>query len=193
LLKGLRATDANSDDVAIRFWGGYGIEGTYGISLLRIGGTWSAKAIRIEGPWGVPDSIQADVKAVRRYVNNRSRSTCTAVSRIGPKQNVMWSDVHISESPKTPEWGELWNQLQRHGILDVPPGRVEAGIPGTDGHTYVVEVVIGNEYRGSVIPASVFWLDDPSEYQMERAVLQQVIEIADLLQTQLDVPVMPPN
>lgn len=189
----MHAMNADSGDVAVRFWGGYGIDETRGISLRRIRSEWKAKAVRVERrKVEVPDSIRSDSTAVRQYVNDLSRNACTVVSRFGPGQNFVMDTVRVSEPPKTPDLDKLWKRLRSHGILRLPPDPEEAGVPVEDGHTYVVEVRTGNQYRSSVIPGIVLFMES-SRDEGEHSVLQQVKEIASLLQNQLGVQLSPPN
>ena len=148
----LRARPMGPGDVELRLWGGFGLGGTSGVVLRREAGRWSAWRAEF---WPCrlslsmsaydalstvpPDRYRAEV---RRRCGELVRDTL-------PPETVVLSDT-LALLPLPPgRAAAAWEGAVRAGVLRLPPAAPRGLMQ--DGHTYVVEVRRGGEYRASVI------------------------------------------
>ncbi|MGH9866981.1 MAG: hypothetical protein ACREAA_02295 [Candidatus Polarisedimenticolia bacterium] len=134
----------------LRFWGGFGLFGTRGLVLQRSpAGEWTARRAVVEGCAVVrPFSEQltpARIDSLRR----RARESCSPDSGGGGQViYAAWLSLYALELPPDPE--AVWRDLLSAGLLTLPP-RVERTWIMNDGHTFVLELRRGHEYRASEI------------------------------------------
>jgi hypothetical protein len=148
------------DDLEIRLWQGYGLGGTRGTILARSNGRWAAWEARVvrctfNVPIAVGDTLSAP--SVRRY-QALARRRCgerDAGMSEAPAGTYGWTmisddtlDLRPLQPPARPD--ETWDALVEAGLLRLPPSVPRPWIM-MDGHTYVLEVRRGTEYRASRI------------------------------------------
>jgi len=147
-------------DVEVRLWQGYGLGGTWGTVLRREAGHWRGWHARVVGcsyrvPIPVGDTLTPP--SIRRY-QGLAKVRCAernAGEAEAPPGTYGWSvistdTVGVVPLASTTALGEVWGDLVRAGVPTLPP-RVPRSWMRTDGHTYLVEVRRGGEYRASVI------------------------------------------
>jgi hypothetical protein len=140
-------------DLEVRFWGGYGLVGTSAVVLRRTGGVWQAWRAEVQPcpvrlPISIGDTITAPALApyreqARATCGDRSRDTLSAAA-------VFMADTVGLYPLDEGDYEAFWQELKSEGILELPP-KVRRSWMMLDGHTYVVEVRRGNDYRASVI------------------------------------------
>jgi hypothetical protein len=150
----LTATPMDAEDVELRFWQGYGLAGTWGLILRRRHGTWAGwraaiQRCRITVPIPVGDTLSP---AGREVYRQRARAVC--VDRARDSLSAGWvitaDTVALYPLSGVAEYEAFWQTLKSGGLLELPP-RVPRTWMMVDGHTFVIEVRRGGDYRGSVI------------------------------------------
>lgn len=159
-LGALVARPMGPDDVEVRLWEGYGLGGQWGVIMRREGGRWRAWHARIvrctySVPIPVGDTLSpASVARYRRLA--RARCGERDAGRAGaPPGTYGWIDIAddtVGLAPVTSgaPLASLWAEAVRAGVAELSP-RVPRTWMMLDGHTYVVELRRGDEYRASVI------------------------------------------
>ena len=149
----LRVEQFDSSDLELRFWGGFGIVGTFGLIVRRKDSVWSASFIEIRScgisiPLPIADTLSSEGWA---YYREQARNHCGDTepsqmpSRVAYVEVVVMSPLNIDGTLP-----QLWQDIVTSGLLTLPP-KVERDRIMLDGHTVVVEVRTGDEYRVSVI------------------------------------------
>jgi hypothetical protein len=140
-------------DVEVRFWGGYGLFGTTATVLRRTGDVWQAWRAEVQRcpvvlPISVGDTLSAPSLASYR---REARKTC------GDRRSDSLSAAAVFDADTvglyplaSAEYEAFWQELKQNGLLELPP-EVPRNWMMVDGHTYVVEVRRGSDYRASVI------------------------------------------
>ena len=150
----LTATPMDADDVELRFWQGYGLVGTWGLNLRRRQGVWAGwRAVIQRCPIMVPIPVGDTLSPAGREVyRQRARAVCGDRSR--DRLSAGWvidaDTVALYPLSRAAEYEAFWQALKAEGVLELPP-RVPRTWRMRDGHTYVIEVRRGGDYRGSVI------------------------------------------
>jgi hypothetical protein len=149
-----------ADDVEVRLWEGYGLGGSAGIVLRRSAGRWSLwEADMVRCMYRVPIAVGDTLTppSIRRYqaLARRRCAERNAGEADAPPGTYGWtvvSDDTVGLRPLRlrgrPE--ATWTALVEAGVLRLPPS-VRRAWTMLDGHTYVLEVRQGAEYRASVI------------------------------------------
>lgn len=156
----LTALSMQPEDIEVRFWEGYGLAGEWGVVLRRHGGrwrAWDARIVRCNYSVPIPVGDTLSPTSVAHY-QRLARARCAeqdAGEHDGPPGTNGWtliSDDTVALTPIAPRapLGALWSHAVHAGIAELPL-RVPRPWVMTDGHTYVVELRRGNEYRASVI------------------------------------------
>jgi hypothetical protein len=139
-------------DVELRFWGGYGLAGTYGLILQRRQGTWTALHGDLRScsdviPSSTWDTLTAE--GIER-IKSSLRANCARQGLQGSGHFVTAHALTLDTLPSGSDLTELWERLERGGLTSLP-----ASIPRKwvmmDGHTFVIEVRVATAYRASVI------------------------------------------
>jgi hypothetical protein len=159
-LGALAERPTRGDDLEVRLWQGYGYGGVWGAILRRSSGRWAGWAARVvhctfHVPISVGDTLSAP--SVRRY-QALARRRCgerNAGQSEAPPGTYGWTvisddtlDLRGLESPARLD--ETWDALVDAGLFRLPPSVPRSWVM-MDGHTYVLEVRRGAEYRASVI------------------------------------------
>ena len=140
-------------DVEVRFWGGYGLFGTSALVLRRTGDVWQAWRALVQGcpvvlPVPVGDTVSDSTLA---FYRREARKNCGhPQADTLPATMVFQADAVGLYPLASAGYEAYWQELKRNGLLELPP-RVPRKWFMTDGHTYVVEVRRGGDYRASVI------------------------------------------
>lgn len=136
-----------SADIELRVWAGYGVSGTSGVVLRRRNGVWSLRQTRFEQcviivPSAAGDTLSA--AAIERY-EALAFSSC----RQNPPGEGRWlpfTRVITSAMESSVGLARAWDTLVKAGIDSLPEFRPAArGM--RDGHTLVIELRRGSEYR----------------------------------------------
>ncbi|HEX8243900.1 MAG TPA: hypothetical protein VF541_10400 [Longimicrobium sp.] len=163
----LRAGTLAPDDVELRLWAGYGLEGTYGLVLRRRGGEWSGWKVRHREcraylPETVGDTLSDESR--RRY-RDQARRECAGAEADSTAEVAIVSVDSLEVIPVAPE-AELraaWDDAMAAGVATLPPTVPRPA--RLDGETFVVELRRGSDYRASVIE----YVDEP-ETEADRQV-----------------------
>lgn len=166
----LRTKPASADDIELRFWGGYGLVGTRGIILRRASGRWSASRVDVRRcevylPIPVGDTLS---ETSRLRYEAQARRECDKHEPPPPIEGgflVISSDTLdvIAVRPRG-KLDHIWQELTDAGIMTLPPF-VKRSWRMVDGHTYVTQLRIGQDYRASRIEDI-----EPPEAQADRSV-----------------------
>jgi hypothetical protein len=150
----LRWKDIRPGDIELRFWAGYGLVGTGAILLNRTGGQWTARRVRVRGCWlALPPSVADTMSlATRERYEAEARRRCDE-PRIDTLSvaSVLTSDTLVIETVATAaDLARVWEDIVAAGLLRLPTS-VHRSAMMFDGHSWVVEVRLGQEYRLSSI------------------------------------------
>ena len=152
-LHNLRTLSMGPDDVEVRFWQGFGLAGTWATVLRRRAGQWQAWRAQVQRCFAMLPPAVADTMSQRTRASYRrqARRACR-----DPRADTLAVALMLSADPVAlyplgaGDYEAFWQGLKAQGILELPPS-----VPRTwlmlDGHTYVVEVRRGGDYRASVI------------------------------------------
>jgi hypothetical protein len=149
----LRSAAFGSDELELRFWGGYGLVGTSGLIVRRRGGKWSAshvdmKRCSLTVPFHGSDSV-SDADAA--YYEQVAFDRCEEPDVSGTSGWWFTADRLIITPARTPsQMAALWDAAIREGLLLLPKEVPRAWVM-TDGHSFVIEVRSREEYRATVI------------------------------------------
>lgn len=174
----MRYKELGPDDIELRFWAGYGLVGTRGIFMLRKDREWRAwrvdvKRCAVSLPPSVADTLSETsenryLQQARRDCDARKRDTLSVAS-------VLSSDTLDAIPVSDSGLADVWTQLVTVGIATLPTS-VHRSQMMTDGHTYVVQLRMGQEYRVSRIEQ---WhvVETPADKAIQRinAILTQRI------------------
>ncbi len=139
------------DDREVRLWIGYGLFGTQGTILRRVGGKWTgwrAKVIRcnVVVPLAIADTLS---KAAEMAYEVQARTHCgeptASEGRVFEVDTLQLTGITPPDDIET-----LWLTAERRGLMTLPP-KIPRDWVMLDGTTYVLEVRKGREYRASVI------------------------------------------
>jgi len=148
----LKAAPLAPGAIEVRFWGGYGLGGTQGVILRRDGRRWTAhRAIVASCSLVVPFEVVLDSASLPRYRAEARRNCGVPTAKTGHVVRVDTVAVVPVDAPTHAELDRLWRDAVALGLLDLPPEVDRGNRISLDGHTYVVEVRRGAEYRASVI------------------------------------------
>jgi hypothetical protein len=140
-------------DVELRFWAGYGTEGTHGLILQRQGGAWTSYVATIEDCHVlVPPSRGQLTDAQLAAYEQQALKRCNR-RRLAVKEGYQIVTAHRLRLRPVRLEGDLdglWRELFSSGLADLPP-KVQRESIMLDGQTFVVEHRTGDEYRASVI------------------------------------------
>jgi hypothetical protein len=141
------------EDVEVRFWDGYGLTGTSGTVLRRVGGRWQAWRAEVQPcpvhlPIPVGDTIKPAALAVYREQARKNCGDHTG-DTLAAETVFMADTVGLYSLPEI-DYEAYWQELKRVGLLELPPNVPRTWIMA-DGFSYVVEVRRGGDYRASVI------------------------------------------
>ena len=149
----LRLRAMGPHDIELRLWGGYGLAGTYGTVLRRTDGRWSGwlaitHRCSVWLPLATGDTLSE--ASIRRY-QAQARGDCSnAPGDILPARVIYTDSLGIRSLPGDPDLETAWRDAVAAGVSTLP-GEVPRSWVRLDGHTYVVELRTGDEYRASVI------------------------------------------
>ena len=183
----LRTETLGDEDVELRLWGGYGLFGTRAVVLRRTDGNWEGFTVGIERYTAAEtDSLAAAVGALPPCVVGRMSDRCT-VEEVEYHGDAAAGTLYQLECLRVRRdnqfdetYAALWTDVVEAGALALPP-EVERDWMMLDGHSYVVEVRVGNEYRASSIEHT----------EPEGEADRQVQEIARLVSRVLGAQVYP--
>jgi hypothetical protein len=142
-----------ASDVEVRFWGGYGLFGTSAMVLRRTGDVWQAWRAEVQPcpvvlPMPVGDTVS---ERTLTYYRREARKTCGDRRSDTLSAAAMFRADTVGLYPlPSADYEAYWQELKQNGLAQLPP-EVHRGWMMLDGHTYVVEVRRGNDYRASVI------------------------------------------
>ncbi|MEQ9310652.1 MAG: hypothetical protein RLN90_14440 [Balneolaceae bacterium] len=138
----------------LRYWSGFGLFGNKGVIINRINDKWNAYSIDVRmcdvlsQKVGIPDSLKNLVIIDIQYtdqINCNIESDENIISEV----HQFTDSVFVSELQNDYNFDKLWKQLKREGILNLPI-EVERSYAMTDGHSYVIEIKIGEDYRAFI-------------------------------------------
>lgn len=136
--------------VELRLWSGFGLWGTNGLVLQRSErGIWSARRVVVETcSIVVPHSERLTAERIDSMAQIARRTCPPRSDSAGQIISVDTLAVFRIGLPRNPN--AVWRSLLDAGILTLP---VEVPRPGimTDGHTYILELRRGQDYRASKI------------------------------------------
>lgn len=149
-----------AQDVEVRLWQGYGLGGEWGTVLRREGGRWRgwyARVARCHYLVPIPVGDTLTPPSTARY-QRLARSNChdpNAGQADAPPGTNGWAVITVDTVAIVPlesvaSLPGLWADLVRAGVTGLPTHVPREWIM-LDGHSYVVEVRRGDEYRASVI------------------------------------------
>jgi hypothetical protein len=151
----LRYKTLEADDIELRFWGGYGLVGTSGIFLRRTGGQWSVWRVHVQRcaawlPRSVFDTLSEATE--KRYLEHARRNCAQRTPPDSLPEAVPVTIDTLDATPVSPraDVADVWKELVDAGIATLPTS-VHRSQVMTDGHTYVVQLRMGQEYRVSRI------------------------------------------
>lgn len=152
----LRTRRMAPQDLEVRLWSGYGLVGSSAIILRREGKRWRAWSADIEHcmlwiPTAMGDTLSKGSYArlnaeTRRFCNDSTKRYESGSSHV----LIRVDTVALIPMLAAHDYAALWRDLVEAGILTLPP-MVPRKWLMMDGHTYVLEVRQGPQYRASVI------------------------------------------
>ena len=154
--------------VELRLWSGFGLGGVRGLIVRRSSaGVWTA-ADAIAGACAVTITDSSELAPARlTALRARIRVRCP-VDSIKAGWLVRYDSIAVVARESSPTSDALWNELIAGGLEGLP-----ASIPRAwtmlDGHTWVLELRRGQDYRVSVIEA-VDQPEHPADVVMQRIV-----------------------
>ncbi len=172
----LRKSEFSAQDIELRLWGGYGIGGTRGIILRRSADLWSAFAAEVEGCYvTIPDSLQNDQSTWDAFQEQSSFADCPGefVAPAVPVDTVIVVPLALEATAPS-----LWSDLVAAGVLSLPP-QVDRDYLMIDGHTYVLEVRVGDTYRASSIEAVEPEVEADRQIQHVARLLRERLGVGD--------------
>src|SRR3954470_4589769 len=152
-LGNLRTRPMRPEDVEVRFWQGFGIAGTWGTVLRRRNDQWQAWRVVVQPcPVALPITVGDTIsEATLAQYRSQARKTCGRRWEDTLRAATVFLADTVGLYPlRLGSIEVFWQDLKSHGLLELPP-RVPRTWMMIDGHTYVVEVRRGSDYRGSVI------------------------------------------
>ena len=179
-----RLSEKNLTEVnlELRIWSGFGTRGDFGVILNRTNGDWKAYSIEIKPcevlshKNGVSDSLKSLVTIEKSYTDIIN---CNLEEGIVNEKWQFTDSLFVSELHKDYKFDKLWKQLKKEGILNLP-AEVERTSYGIDGHSYVLELKIGDIYHAYVAPFAL------PQYESDDQVRQIVKSVDDFLNTSID-------
>jgi hypothetical protein len=152
----LRDLRADSGDLELRVWGGFGLTTrTQAVVLRRVTGQWSAFLAQIMRceilvPKAVGDT--ASRATMQGYVAEARRQCGAILKDLGPGAHIITADSVLVERLTVPDSmiEGAWTAAVRAGVFQLP-GRVDRNRAMDDGFAYVVELRSGGDYRASAI------------------------------------------
>ena len=181
------------EDVVLRFWGGYGLDGTRGIIMQRIAGIWSARVMQVQTcsvkqPQRIAD---AGREARIEFLASLTMEDCRRDELPGPGSYVNVDTVIAGPSrtlipdlntDEPLDMASLWESLVDEGITRLPK-TVERAEFSVSSHAYVIELRTGTRLRATSI-------EHLSSGNLTRAD-KRVQQVAHLLQEAFGVSLMP--
>ena len=146
----LRKVTMRASDVELRFWAGFGLVGTSGLIVSRRKGKWSAQRADMEPcmltiPMSVGDTLSE--ASIARYEQLAFDRCAHELSGEGGRFFRV-DKLVLTPLPVPSNMDELWESAMRDGLFDLPTG-VARDFIMLDGHSFVIEVRIGAEYRAT--------------------------------------------
>ncbi|MAL17947.1 MAG: hypothetical protein CL667_09565 [Balneola sp.] len=152
----LQEKNLQEGDLEFRIWAGFGVRGDRGIILNRTKGNWKAYTIEIRTcevlshKEGVSDSLKSLVTIDKEFTNQIDCDLERAESGETFNEIPQFTDsLFFTELQSEASFKTLWKKLKNEGVLKLPT-KVERSYGYTDGHSYVVEIKIGESYRAFV-------------------------------------------
>jgi hypothetical protein len=151
----LRTATFSDDEIELRIWAGFGLRGSYGGILHRQGGTWTASHLELNRyTAGATNEIAVRDGLLPPTIVEEMESRCvieTLQDSDGSPLEYSLSCAHARPSSisTSQQLAELWEMLVGLGILTLPP-TIERDWIMMDGHSYVIEVRVGSQYRATV-------------------------------------------
>lgn len=147
----LRTATVLANEVELRFWGGYGLNGTSGLILHRTNGQWTATRAEWEEcvfyVQSLPSPAESD--SLQKEFEVAAHRKCEKARPPGGYRFEV-NLLHLSPVSMRGELADLWAQLEAAGASRLPP-RIKRNYMMLDGHSFVVEYRTVAEYRASVI------------------------------------------
>ena len=142
-LNDLRESLIPNEDLELRFWAGFGLEGTRGIILRRSNNIWQAISLNVETFEHLMTKRESDSLAL---INRHFAALVAANKQQGfDSIYISLDSLRFSEPTCIPNYATLWDSLLTVGILTLPNRSFPSS--STDGHTYVLELRTGSNYR----------------------------------------------
>ncbi|XWN38414.1 MAG: hypothetical protein ROO71_05615 [Balneola sp.] len=141
-------------NLELRYWSGFGLLGNRGVIINRSYDKWNAYSIDVRMcevlslKTGVHDSLKTFLTIDLKYTD---QINCNIESdqEIENEMAQFTDSVFVSELQNDYNFDKLWNKLKRKGILNLPI-EINRSYGMTDGHSYVIEIKIGDDYRAFV-------------------------------------------
>ncbi len=172
------------EDIELRFWSGFGTRGDHGVILKKTNTDWKAYSVEIRAclvlshKEGVSDSLKRRVTIDKMYTDQINCGPESEVDLV----DVIWQftdSLFVTELQTDSNYNQLWKQLKKEGVLDLP-SEVERTEYGIDGHSYVLELKIGEIYHAYVSEFA------QPEYESDKQVHKIAQSIDKYLNTSLD-------
>lgn len=172
------------NDLELRIWSGFGIRGDYGAIINRTNGNWKAYSIEVRTcevlshKKEVSDSLKRLVtvdKSLTEQINCNIESEEDLVNEIWQ----FTDSLFVAEIQTNANFKNLWKKIKDEGVLSLP-SEVERTNFGIDGHSYVLELKIGETYHAYVVENA------QPQYESDEQVRQIVKSIDKFLNTSID-------
>ena len=141
-------------NLELRYWSGFGLLGNKGVIINRIDNEWNAYSIDVRMcevlrlKAGVSDSLKSLITIDLKYADQINCDIETDEDVVNELAQFTDS-VFVSKLNDDYNFDKLWKKLKREGILNLPI-EIERSYGMTDGHSYVIEMKIGEDYRAFV-------------------------------------------
>ncbi len=163
----LETKQIGSNNIELRVWGGFGRLGNYGAIIERKNGQWKGYTIDIQYyRVGATEALARERGLLSPCLIQSMSDRCIVEASSSSYNKIEEYSlecpyVELTNNDNT-NYVDLWEQLVELGILTLPkiiePSYISKNINGrkvitviADGHHYVVELKIGNQYRVSNI------------------------------------------